>query len=193
MNEPDVAQIRANLELVRQMVDQLRRVRARSGHIYVAIGMLFVAAGPIDVWWTAPNSWMLWPAAGVLSFLYSLVAGRRLAKTEGRVGYAGPIEGVAWLVSTLVIGAYTVVHLAHSGAPPTLLFPLICLTISIPLAVSASLYRAAPLALGSLAFFAGGILSGFLGDAGQRLTMSAAMAVGYVAPGLWMMIQARNA
>ncbi len=187
MTEPDLDRVRDDLALIRQMVDQSRQVRAETGHIYLIIGVLFMIAGIVDTVLPPERGWIAWPAAGVLAMFTSIVEGRRTAARRGHVGFAPPIEGVAWMTAGTVLGFYVFLSISIEGHIPVLMFPFIALVISIPLAVSGALYRYWPLGAGAAVFLLLGVVSAFLGDTAQRLGFSLAMLLGYVAPGLGMM------
>ena len=192
MNEQDVEGIRANVDLIRRMVDQSRQVRAQTGHIYLWVGILFLIAALVDVLVPGSLSWVGWPSAGVLSLGYAVWAGRRQAHGQGHLGYAPQVEGVAWTISSVIIGAYIGLSFVVEGGLPRLMFPLISLMVAIPLTVSSALYRHWPLAAGAAVFVLVGVITAFMGDLGQRLGFSLAMLLGYVLPGVAMMKQTRD-
>ena len=187
MSERDMERASADLALIRKMVDQSRTVRAETGHIYVFIGVLFVVAAIVDaaVGMRAPQlSWIGWPVAGIGAGLYSAIEGRRLAERRGHVGYAPPVEGMAWIATTLVLSVQVTLNIFVAGQPPQLLFPTIAVTLAIPLSVSSVLYRNAPLAAAAVIFVLVGVATAFVGAPWQQLGFAVAMIAGYIVPGI---------
>jgi len=192
MNDPATQQLHEELALIKKMISASRRVRAESGDIYLVVGLLLILAGLIDMLIASSMSWIAWPVAGAIGWVYALISGIRRARTTNHVTYGPRVEGVAWTVTCLVIATLVGMYIPKGIISWEVMFPLMGLLLSIPLAVSGALYRYWPLSAGAAVFLVSGVLGIWLTPEVRGPLFLVSMAVGYIAPGVAMLRMSRR-
>ncbi len=192
MSPADREQLEQQLNLIKQMVSASRRVRAESGDIYLVVGMLLFAGGIYDWGIASDTSWIAWPVAGALGWIYAVASGIRRARRETRVTYGPRIEGMAWTATCVAIAAMSGIYVPTGSLPIDMMFPLVGMMLAIPLAVSGSIYRYWPLTAGAGVFLLTGAFGVFVPADQRQLLFLLSMALGYIAPGIGMLRVARR-
>ncbi|MGB1014439.1 MAG: hypothetical protein ACPG4T_09930 [Nannocystaceae bacterium] len=187
MNDPATQQLQEELALIKKMISASRRVRAESGDIYLVVGLMLLLAGIVDISVATPMSWIAWPISGALGWAYALISGLRRAHTTKHVSYAPRVEGVAWTVTCMAAAALAGMYIPTGSLSPDVLFPLMGLLLSIPLAVSGALYRYWPLSAGAAVFLVSGVVGIWLPPNARGPLFLVSMTLGYIAPGIAML------
>ncbi len=183
----DTNRLHQDLELIKRMVAQSRRVRARTGDIYLVVGALLVIAGIVDALVPGGVGWVAWPIGGGLGWLYAVISGVRRGAPQGHVSYAPRVEGVAWTVACCGVAITVLLSQVTGAIKYTAVFPLIALLLATPLAVSGALYRYWPLTAGGGLFVAYALACVWLPPPALGPGFIVTMVLGYVAPGVGML------
>lgn len=187
--------IHSELELIKRMVAESRSSTARAGDIYLVWGVGVLAALLCQWWMTDQNYghiWLAWVVVGGACTLYSFAAPFFRRRDQRVVNFATRVTRNLWSALTVAIWGTALLGSISGTVDSRSVLPVIALMIGIGMVVTGALFRSGLFVGAGWLWLAGGLAAFFAALPLQILLFAALDVLGYIVPGVYLMIHERR-
>jgi len=186
-------QLQHEISIIRDMIAKTRRETAESGHLFITLGIVWVAVtlaiGLLEM--NAVN-YLIWPVlliALVLTLVIALMIGLREGKRERVQSYPRQIFGALWIAVAIPAIFVSFVFPMTGVYEPDLVPVFVSPILGIGFFLTGIIYESKGIVYCSLSWWIGTVLMAYLGGYARLYIMIAVLIIGYIGPGLILNIQ----
>lgn len=180
-----------SLQIIQNMISRAKTKYMNNNFYYLMWGWLLFAAGIteyiIAVVMEQPNSWLVWPAQGIIGRVVTAIyTARKSKKTQAATLVDRVITGL-WMVYIATLILLIVFTVMVYKTTPT---PSVLILTGLPTFLSGYILKFKPLMVGGVIFWIMGSVAYFIPVEWTSFMFSAAILLGYIIPGY--MLQAKE-
>jgi hypothetical protein len=189
-------QLQQEIAIIRDMIEKTRRETAESGHLFIALGIIWVfvtgLTGFLEM--TAADQ-LIWPVlavALVLTIIIAVMIGLHEGRRERVESYPRKIFGSMWisvaLSAILVSFVFPFTGVFDTHLVPVFVSPI----LGIGFFLTGILYDSRGIVYCSLSWWIGAILMAYISGSARLYIMMGVLITGYIVPGIILNIKYRQ-